>query len=521
MQASYYFTLFKKFQVIGHVPDNAAHGVGLAGFNLSDPSSVFGSSNRGALLGANTTPADSPLWAVLNSRANGAGGGTPVNVGGGNWPTMPFGSPDGWDDFQVSAPAPKLVNAFADWIIAGKVNDIPSGVIGTVPPPIGNTVAGIDLFVCSVAGDDGERPGNVPSNFWATSLIFLVDPLTGNTVNPSQLAGSQEYYLTAVIGNRGRANAGRFANPAGPRLEATGWVMVWNSGMSPAVQLPALSNLDPLSTAGIYEGFFLEGGRYDVIGFRLNVQDVFNGLVKAIDDSGTDLGGLTPEEWLHGQGAHLCAKILIRSGSDPWPTLGDTPFTDKRIGQRNLAPFAVDLSVTDPDPDIHWTNFMVGDVIAFLTQAARFDDRFGWHRLVFRPKFRASGIRLYLAIPLRSLERWKSKLKLKGFKQVKAEDLEGMKLPFPKCLVFVMTGKQATLDLPPLHDEFLALSLGLEYSVKKLKAGPLGLVEVEQRTKAPDIDKKRKCYEIIELAVGGFTLEVSAENPKDWKRRAK
>ncbi len=52
---SYYFTLFKKFQVINHVPEGTIHGAGLGGFNLSDPHSVFGNSNTGALLGATNT----------------------------------------------------------------------------------------------------------------------------------------------------------------------------------------------------------------------------------------------------------------------------------------------------------------------------------------------------------------------------------------------------------------------------------------------------------------------------------
>ncbi len=70
--------------------------------------------------------------------------------------------------------------------------------------------------------------------------------------------------------------------------------------------------------------------------------------------------------------------------------------------------------------------------------------------------------------------------------------------------------------MPPLHGEFLALSLGIGYSVQQLKAGELGVAEVEQRTMALDFDKKRKSCEIVELSVGGFTLEVSAKNPQDW-----
>src|SRR2546430_17447065 len=111
---SYYFTLFKKFQVIGHANDGSVHGApgGFHGFTVATPSDF--TSNKGALLGA--TPATSPLWAMLNARAMGLGS---VVVGGTPWTAMPIGSPPGWSDFQTAAPAPKLVPAFGDWINAG------------------------------------------------------------------------------------------------------------------------------------------------------------------------------------------------------------------------------------------------------------------------------------------------------------------------------------------------------------------------------------------------------------------
>ena len=94
LNPSYYFTLFKKFQVMNHVQHEMAHGAippapVAGGFDLKDPDSVFGNSNRGSLLGATNTPADSPLWRVLNERANGALGFAPVDVGGIIWPAMP------------------------------------------------------------------------------------------------------------------------------------------------------------------------------------------------------------------------------------------------------------------------------------------------------------------------------------------------------------------------------------------------------------------------------------------------
>jgi hypothetical protein len=503
---SYYFTLFKKFQVLGHVPAGTVHGSagGLAGFNLNNAASAFGSSNRGVLLGA--TPAASPLWAVLNAKAMGL---SSVNVGGVSWPAMPLGSPPpAWNDFQVSAPAPKLVTVFADWINAGKTDDVPNDVIATVPGPIGGALEqGVALFVCSVAGDNGVRPGTVPANFWATSLIFLVDPTTGDSVNPPQLSASSEYYLAAVVGNRGNTGAGSYGSPAGVKVEAAGWVMVWNTGMSPAVQLPALSNLDAASPNGVYELYSLKSGRYDVVGFRLNVQTVFNGLVKAIGESGMDLGGLTPTEWVHAQGAHLCAKVVVRTVDEAWPTFGDTPFTNRRLGQKNLAPFAIDLTVTDPDPNIVWRNFVMGDVFRFASAAARFDERLGAHVLEIRAALQAQKIRLYLAIPRRSFARWVRKDAMKGLKPV-----DGVKAPFPAHVVLAVDPKENRLEIPALGEEFLAMSLGIEYSPRALKAGRLGEVSVTQRTATPKIDREKRCYQIEPMVAGGFTLEVEAED---------
>jgi hypothetical protein len=151
---SYYFNLFKKFQVINHVPEGTVHAVGAGGFNLSDPNSVFGNSNTGALLGPSTNPGDSPLWAILNSRAVGNAAFSPVTVGGASWPTMPADPlPQAWTDLQVAA-SPKLVDVFGSWIGAGKINDIPAAAIASKPGPIAGTDPGVVTpFVCSMNGD--------------------------------------------------------------------------------------------------------------------------------------------------------------------------------------------------------------------------------------------------------------------------------------------------------------------------------------------------------------------------------
>jgi hypothetical protein len=297
-------------------------------------------------------------------------------------------------------------------------------------------------------------------------------------------------------------------------IEAAGWVMVWNSGMSPAVQLPALSNLDQASTNGVYGVYFLKSGQYDVVGFRLNVQTVFDGLVAAVTASGMDLGGLTPAEWIHAEGAHLCSKVLVRRADESWPALGDTPITNRRLAQKNLAPFAVDVAVASPDPNIVWKNFVVGDVIQFLKDAGGFDDRLGVHTLTLDAKLPAGANRLYLAIPKRAFARWFSKNSNARFKVVSETNLRGIKPPFPDLVVLAVPGKRGSFVVPALGEEFLAMSIGIEYRAKKLKEGPLGVIALTQQTAAPKIDRRKKSYEIQQVTVGGFTLLLEAINSR-------
>jgi hypothetical protein len=443
---------------------------------------------------------------MLNGKANGV---PSVTVAGTNWTAMPVFATPAWTDFQVNAPMPKLVDVVGNWVTANKVNDVPSAVIATTPAPItGGLDAGVSLFVCSVAGDDGTRPGTVPANFWDTSLIFLVNPANGNIETPADLAASAEYYLTAVIGNRGSAAGGHYMTPSAVKIEAAGWVMVWNTGMSPAVQLPALSNLDVNSTNGFGEVYFLRSGEYDVVGFRLNVQTVFDGLVAAIAASGMNLGGLTPEQWVHAQGAHLCAKVLVRTVTDSWPLVGDTPFTDRRLAQKNLAPFAVNLAASSSNPNIIWKNFMVGDVFQFVHWPGGFDEGWGRHKLMIRAKLPPGALRLYFAVPKQSFARWFQPAAIKGFKQVDKKSLRGLKAPFPEHVILMLTGKENSIELPALRGEFLGMSLGFEYDVKKLQPKAEGTISVIQQTAVPKVDSRRKCYEIEPVIVGGFTFKL-------------
>lgn len=518
---SYYFTLFKKFQVINHVPEGTVHGAGVGGFNLTDPNSVFGNSNIGALLGGTTVPADSPLWSILNSRAMGNGAFSPVNVSGKSWPTMPADPlPQAWNDLQVAA-APKLVDVFGAWISAGKVNDIPAGVIGSKPGPVGATDPGvITPFVCSMPGDQGNRPGGVPGNFWATSLIFLVDPASGTTVNPGSLTAGSEYYLTAVIGNRGAQNSGIYNNPAATGIEASASVMVWNTFDSPGVQLPSLSNLDVNDKNGIYPQYFLNSGQYDVIGFRLNVQTVYDGIIAALNQAvanGLNLAGLSPDQWVKAQPAHLCSKVAVRLNGGSFPNLGDLPTSTAQVAQKNLAPFDINIAASTPDPNINWKNFIAGQPLFLRLEGG------GRNRLVLEARLPENAFKLYLGIPKQTFEQYFAEGRkggIKGFRRVSPEELCESKLgdqakPFPEAVVLQWQGGANQLEFPALPEgQYLGMSLGIEYSTKKIKPGTIGEVNLVQHTFMPKLKPGTRCFDIEEVVVGGFTILVRAFEPR-------
>ena len=521
---SYYFTLFKKFQVLGHLPEGSDHGApgGEFGFDVNDPASAFGSSSSGVLLG--TTPSNSPLWAMLNAEVN---GNSSVTIGGTTWPAMPLFVTQSWQDFQLNAPAPKLVGVFADWINAGKINDIPNGVIGTKPGPMKNTPdSGASPFVCSFNHDDGARPGSVPADYWDTSLIFLVDPTTGNIANPSTLTGGSEFFLTAVIGNRGQDAGGRYS-AGGVAIQAKAIVMVWNTSFSPGVELPGLSNLDVNATNSIYDQYFLDRGQYDVVGFRLNVQTVYDGIVAELNSilagDPNALGGLDAETWVKAQPAHLCAKVVVRNQGGSFPNVGDTPINNRQIAQKNLAPFAADLGVTSPDPNIVWKNFIVGQ--PFFVQLGQGEGR---NFLTVKENLQREAIQIYLAIPTVTFERYfrdGGGGSFKGFKVVPSDEICGGQLgdlakPFPQAVILRYLGGENVIELPPLGEqEFLGMSLGIEYSVKRLKTGRLGEVKLVHRCLIPRITPGSRCFEIHDTVVGGFTIVFEAKARKQGRHR--
>jgi hypothetical protein len=524
---SYYFTLFKKFQVLNHVPTQTVHGSAAppGGFNLNNPNSPFVNSNTGTPLTlGDFTPANNPLWAVLNSRAQGNAGFTPVPItaglqSGSSWPTMPPANTQGWTEFQVNPSTNKIVDVFGQWISNDKqVKDIPTGVIAQKPASFAPGLeAGIKPFVCSTATDQGTRPAVLP-NYWATSLIFLVDPASGAIVTPGTLAAGAEYYLVAVIGNRGQTPGGRYLSQP-DALQASASVMVWNTIDSPGVQLPSLSNVDLNDTNGIFEQYFLRAGEYDVIGFRLNVQTVFNGIIAALNNALVSnpnlLEGTPPDVWVKQQPAHLCSKVVVRVQGDNFPTFGTTPEQDARIAQKNLAPFDAAISANDPNPNINWKNFIVGQPLFFLIKGA------GKNTLKILIDDALQGtFKLHLAMPAQTFERFVkgADRQMKGFGLVDAKEFAASHgraaLPFPETVILSHEGPDNFLEFGPLTEgHFAAMSLGIEYVPAKVKDGLKGNITIVQESMTARLDRGSGCYKVERAVVGGFTLQVRATDP--------
>lgn len=515
--ASYYFTIFKKLQVFDHVPTKTVHGGSPPqnNFDLNNPDMLFGMSNRGALL--NTSSADSPIYQVLAARNGGAApfSDVPVVVGGStqHWVAMPPSFLPAWTDFQTTPATNKLLDVLQNWIDTSKNNDVPHAVHAAMPPTITSGLGtGGTLFVCSSPTDDGTRPGSVPSDFWATSLIYLTNPTTGITESPATLAASAHYNLVAVVGNRFSAGYGRYLAVGTDPCEAQAWVMVWNAGMGPAVQLPALSNLDPASTNGVHDIYFLRAGEYDLVGFKLDVQTVFDGLVEAVKASGMNLGGLTPEQWLKDQsaGAHLCAKVAVRRANlDSWPAVSDSPLTNPQIGQKNLCAFEMSLTETTTTPNIVWKNFAFGDPLKLLFTG---DGRWGQNRLILETEKLSPAVRLFLSVPKETAKRFFTRSALKGLKRVEDKRVLG---PYPEGVTFELPRERAVIDLNPLKDEMIALSLGILYDRRKIQHGNFGRITVTQQTFVPEVkNAKEGRYDMAWRTGGGLTLDLNAVDPK-------
>ena len=554
-ELSYYFTLFKKFQVLGRVPylptGIGSHGAATAsgGFDLTRPEAPLeesqtvlpnGKRRHWRIKPNDNAPGNSPLWALLNARAMGQTGSVTVPSTAPNavpgdtedWPSMPRAMGWAWNEFQLNRVGDGLVQRFGDWIGAGRINDIPkdaNNLLSKKPGVWAGASAHPDPFVCSMPNDTGDRSA-LSADWWNTSLIHLIDPSSGKSVTPPALTAASEFYLGAVIGNRGVAGAGdagrcRAALQSagqGTKLVSKAVVMVWNTSFSPGVELPALSNLEPVSaTPGApkpnsqYEQYFLPGGSYDLVGFHLKVKTVYDGIVAACVAAGfTPPGSTSVTDWVlqasEGQHppAHLCVKVVVTEEGTPYSLVDATPLTDIRIAQKNLMPFAMDVTASvNPNPPIFWRNFMSGQPAFLRLKSA------GRNRLVLKAKAPKGALALYLAIPGTDFRRYFAGAKgaIKGWKVLSARELPYAEHPWPDAVVLRACGRGDTIEFGPLPElSYAGFALGIQFDRRKLSHGDTGSVTMVQETMLPRIDEQKRTFDIVRQTVGGFTLALHA-----------
>ncbi|HTG22415.1 MAG TPA: hypothetical protein VK681_20395 [Reyranella sp.] len=548
--ASFYFAMFRRFQAIcgpggsSHVnPDSTQWTYLYGGFSLQsvqDAQGIFGelgpqashyaplSPGLSPLKAGSLIPAENPLWAMLNaSLVPGATFGATVVVAGQTWPAMPLPPIDEYTIWvDANATAPRLIDAFGDWIIAGKIDDSPQdapynfaslSTAVVAPWPLKPQEYTSVLFVASMPNDDGRRHGDlsmpdppanhVPANFWATSQIALTYPpgvmgqTAGTIANPMFLKPTEEYWVLALIGNASGTGAGTVSNPQYPPCTIVGDAQCFNTFTSPGTSLPSLDNIDPLGSNPTYEQFYMNGYAYDTVGFRFNVDAVFSQLATALTNQVPPamLGNLPAAQWL--KDGHPCVKVRIMSGEqlDHYPPAGNAPqppkldnppsvpTVDRHIAQRNLAPF-------DPAEigmkKIKWTNFIVAQAAA------------GWNELTLQSALPADAFHFYFAIPKAAYERWIDPRTSKGGVVRGLEVVTDVpSKPFPEAVILRQTG--AVLIRIAEHagekERFFGMSLGIE-------GDPAGF----KRARDSDVSVVHAAQE--GGVVGGFTLRAPPES---------
>jgi hypothetical protein len=513
---SFYYAMFKRFQAtftsdvgydsFGHYATDPMQLLG--GFSLLDPDGANGlvkgtlsdaASGSGLVPGSSplapigdNTPTDSPLYQML-AASIGPPGTIPdtVHVAGQDWPVMPppehIEAPPALgtqtNTFWLKANAgnpPPLINAFGQWLMAGRVDDTPKGAISPAilaanPPPAFPGAKTALLFVASFPGDEGRRFGDgepapgvqlahVPNDFWAHSQIFLCND-QGQVVMPPKLA-NQEYTVAAVIGNSSTGVAGSSIT-ASLTVTAQADVQCFHTYMNdPSVTLPSLGNLDPADTNPAYDPLLMRPKTWEVAGFRFNVKKVFSELASKLDPS--KLGGKLPAEWL--KEGHPCVKVRLFGGeqpnffppSDPDPPgLGTSPQLNRHIAQRNLAPFDTTLmAIKKP----MWTDFIV-------SQAGH-----GLNALAIQPQnWPHEQARFWFGVPSRFYEHYVAKTGHRGFEVVKG----GVPKPFPDCVFLRQTTPGAWLMIEDHAKEgYFGMALGIEGDGAKLGRQRLGDVAV-------------------------------------------
>ena len=231
---SFYYAIYKRLQATAaphdaHInADNDPPDQTYGGFSRKDADATYGIFNHRAAIDVlglyadheaaqgqwTTTPANNPMWAILNASLGPKPLPDKITVNGQQWPVMPPPLPGEtiaqtypeWIEFNPMGGL-RLIDVLGTWISNGKTNDVPKGapidtatLSGLALPkfPLKNSDNTSILFVCSREGDDGRRAGDgalpnppavpVPAQFWNSSQIFLTYPLGVRANLPGTLA---------------------------------------------------------------------------------------------------------------------------------------------------------------------------------------------------------------------------------------------------------------------------------------------------------------------------------------------
>jgi hypothetical protein len=225
---------------------------------------------------------------------------------------------------------------------------------------------------------------------------------------------------------------------------------------------------------------------WEIAGFRLDVSGVFQRLQTALANSGMDLGGLTPKQWL--ADSHPCVKVRIVSGENPAaplpsrtaiPDIDANPRLDRHVAQRNLAPFG--LMMPGPKPP-SWKTFVVSQVGK------------GANTLLLEHGLPLDAFDVHVAVTRRAWEHYVAKTPgLAGFEPVREMPKTR---PFPECVILRQVAKEAHLPVAP-HDRepFIGMAVGIAARASRERPARLGDLSVVH------LDAHR-------AVAGGFTLQL-------------
>jgi len=182
-----------------------------------------------------------------------------------------------------------------------------------------------------------------------------------------------------------------------------------------------------------------------------------------------------------------------------------------------LAPFDINIQDTDLVPNIIWKNFITGTPFLIRLPGA------GRSRLTLEvPRLPEEAFQFYIGIPKETFDRIFAEGRegiVKGFRVVPPRVLCESKLgnkakPFPDAVVLQHEGKENALEFPTLPEkQFIGMSLGIEYNVKRIKPGILGEINIVHRAELPKLKPGTLCFEIEEIVAGGFTILLRAYDP--------